>query len=306
VKLRDAGGHVRSLATLPPDESVVGLAWSGDGRYVGWARSGPASLAVSVHEPATGSSATWNAPGGRPFGDSLGARQHDFVVVDDTGTMALLDPAALFDEGEPVLVDLAVEEPSLLAVTPDRILATSNAGTSRYGGPQDVYDVRADGSATLLFGDGDDLEEGVIRNVAIGTAALTADGRRLVYSTGTAAGACDFHPELVVRDLVAGRERAVPAPQIPGFGTGIPVSVTTAPDGLTYAAVTSDAGDCRDRERSLLFVLDGDRWAMRDEDAHWAASAEDGRYAVIRQSGALEVDAVRVDGGVTYAAWSPN
>jgi hypothetical protein len=298
VVLRGRTGAERPLDTIPPDAEVLGLAWSADGRYVAWLRVSGHDASLYVHDLAADRTGAWQAPGEAPR--ALGVTGAGFVVVSPTEGLAVIDPARVLggEQASYVLLSGLDGPPRLLAASATQLLVATGGG-----GPQTVYQVEPDRRTTRLFVDGD--AGGRRRNLPMSGAALTADGTRLVYTTGFSADECTLDFVLVTRDLVANRE--IPnaaAPPVPADMLLV-TQVTTGPDGRTFAAVTSDVEACSQPLRGWLYVLSGDRWIEVARDATWGSAAVDGRLAVIRTSGALVVDDVVVARGVRLAAWSP-
>lgn len=296
VLLRGREGAVRALGTVPADERVSELAWSVDGRYLAWLRWSFAAMTVQVHDVAADRTGTWVAPSSPSLPPrALGASGAGFVVQAATNVLAFLDPRAVLAGRAARLVPVtgALDDADLLTTSGTRILVTAGPGA------QTVYDVGPDGRATLLYTDG-------TGNRQPSGAALTADGRRLVYTTilrGDEECTLDFR--IVTRDLVANREDpASMAPRLPIDALQM-ANATTGPNGRTFAAVSTEIGVCDQPVTAWLFVLSGDRWSVVDRDATWGASAADGRLAVIRTSGALVVDGATVASGVAHAAWAP-
>lgn len=306
VRLLGRDGTLRDLATLDRGEVVPRLVWSTDGRYVAWlvAREGPP--AIAVYDVSTDRSGAWSGRADGFYTTSLGATGDGFVAVDeDSGErLALFDPAAVVEGKGPRYVALSGTPRTdarvhLLATTRDRILVASAEDPSGAGGPDTVYDVRPDGHATRLFTDAP------TRNLPMSAAALTADGRRLVYQTGTVGEECQYGFAVVVRDLATGREvRAIRSPRITG-AEPVPVSVETGPDGRTYATLTNETGGCPAPPASAVFVLAGNVWRTVRTHALWAGRAADGRLAVVSAGGALTVDGTLVARGVQGAIWAP-
>lgn len=301
VRVRTADGAVRTVAR--PREEVTDLAWSADGRHLAWLGGFP--LTVGLLATGSGESAEWTAAE-NVVAYGLGASPRGFVFVTDGGQLGRVDPAAFLAGGAPSIDPLDVAQPVLLTTGAGRVLAGSLEGTSNHGGPMTVYDVRDDGSAARLFTDGDGLPEGEVRNVAIGEAALTADGNRLVYSTGATAGGCDLAPTVVVRDLAADRERALPGLTLRSDGLEVAASITTGPDGRTVVALSTQVGECASRPAAAAFVLAGTRWRLVARGAEWASYSAAGALATIGLDEVLRTGGQRVASRVTAAAWSPS
>jgi hypothetical protein len=308
VRLRDKAGATSTAGPVPDGAEVLALAWTGDGRYLGWLTVSVGPLQVGMHDTATGRTAAWTAPDGFTA-YTLGATADAFVLVgeQDDRRLALLDPATVLADGDATYADLDVEDPSLLTTGAGRVLVASSALASHHGGPMEVYDVTTAGRATRLFEDGEGLPEGEVRNLAMGSPALDPDGKRLLYVTGGTAGGCEASVFVTSRDLARDREVGVPQPAIPRAKATYVRFLTTTADGTTYAAATAKGGDlCLGNDtRSMLFRRTGRAWRVVATDATWGAPGPDGTLAVLRRSGRLVVGAETVANGVTAAAWAP-
>lgn len=299
-------GTVRRLAT---QAEAVDLAMSGDGRYVAYVTS-DAPVDVVVYDLAASRWRSWVAPSDEFYAARIAWSGGRFVVVAND-TLLRFDPAAFVGGADPESVPLTgVTDARLLAANDHRILVGVSEPdfASARGGPETVFEVDVRGRTTRLFNDGDGGEEGEVRNLPIGAAALTADGRRLVYGSGVGGfgpAECDLGFALVVRDLVANRELPIPAPAFPGDVLTVYGDVTTGPDGRTVVGLTSEAGGCSQEPGGAAYVLDGDRWRLLARNATWAATGPGGDLATIDHKDVLRVGGRRVATGVVRAVWSP-
>lgn len=292
--------------TLVNAVEVVDLVATRDGRYAAWLTAGD-RFAVTVLDVASGAMRTWTAPDETFVAYRIGAARGGFVVVGEgtDGRLATFDPARTLAGDAPAFTTLrGVTSARLVAAGGDRLLVATGEEASAHGGPETVYDVAADGATTRLFTDGDELPEGTFRNLPIGAAALTADGARLVYATGTTAGKCDLSFEVVVRDLAAGRVVPAPVPPLPGDVLAVADTITTGPDGRTVLGLTSELGGCPQPRRAAAYVLQGDHWAKLGPGVTWVATGVDLRRASLTLDGDLAINGRRVGRGVEVAAWA--
>ena len=298
------GGTARRVASAT---GILDVAVSAAGRYAAVVLDRP-RLTVEIYDLLDPRFGRWTAPDDTTVARTIAANGLGFLVVDEgaNGRLLHFDPDEVIAGRGPATTTLrGVSSARLVAANHDRILVATSEEASAHGGPETVHDVAADGTVKRLFQDGDQLPEGDIRNLPIGYAALTRDGRRLVYGAGTRGDECELVFTAVVRDLTAGREVATEVPSLGDDVVTVVHTVTTGPDGRTVVGLSTELGGCAQPSRAAAYALDGDRWTLVARGASWAASDADGRLATLTMDGVLAVAGRRIATGVRLAAWSP-
>jgi hypothetical protein len=299
-------GTPRRLASA---RGVRDLAVSAAGRYAAWVSpaSGTSPFVLGVRDLVGPDLREWTSPD--VDADALDLTNDGFVTVDGAGVPRLLrfDPDLVLRGGEPEVTPIrGLGSARLLAAAGDRILVAD------YGdGGDTVYDLDAGGGVTRLFRDDSAIPGRGVRRLPILAAALTRDGRGLVYGTGMRGTGdddeCTLDYGAAVRDLTTGR--AVPMGATPTLGDDVWTlvrSVTTGADGRTVAGFGTEMESCGGQPlRGAAYAAAGGRWTLVARGATWAATGPVGDLATLSAEGVLTVGGRRVATGVRIAAWSP-
>ena len=298
------GGPTRLLGSA---SDVRDLEVSAAGRYAAWVgRGAGGSFVLGVRDLAGAAFREWTSRD--VVADSLDLTRDGFVAVDEGETSRLLrfDPDLVLRGGEPEATPIrGLRHARLVAAAGERILVATEGDAG-----DTVYDLAPDGSVTRVFQDDSPVPRNV-RRLPIGRAALTRDGRRLVYGTGMRGSGiedeCTLDFGVAVRDLATGG--AVPMATPPTLGDDVWTlvrTVTTGTDGRTVVGFGTEIESCGGQEpRGAAYAADGERWTPVARDATWAATGPDGSLATISAGGVLTVGGRRVATGVRFAAWSP-
>ncbi|HWL35963.1 MAG TPA: hypothetical protein VNQ77_07195 [Frankiaceae bacterium] len=296
VRLALPDGTVRTLAGQAPEADSI--AWTGDGRYVGWFQQAPGGgSALVVHEPATSRTATWEEPNLSTEG-LLGTETGFVTTYRPAGKRSMLvvaDPAKMLAGGKPRVVPLRLRAGALLTARGPVLVEEPKPGAAFAGGPSTVYELTTDGRATPFFANP--------RDYPVHHAAVTTDGRRVVHSAGDRINRDRTREWVVVRDLAAKRELPIESPVRRRAEPAV-LSIVTGADGRIVATLAY-LGPQGEDVASEAYALVDDGWRHVAADARWAASGPDERLAVITRDDQLQIGGDVFAEGVQAAAWAP-
>ena len=321
---RKGSGPPRVLASPPPGTVVAQVAWSPDGRWIGWTTGPAGAAATQVHltEVASKTTHTWSCGGACGRGSFVGT---SFVLTSGNSAALLAYPET---GGAPSTTPLpsTIVPGGPLATTPDGaavVLVSQNFPKA----PR-MLRVQPGSAATLMFGLPRNAVPGGDRNPgSTGEVGVSADGTIVAYGssfTGTDPGIPSDWVTIV--DLSTNTHRIVELPVDSAHPLRI-AAVWIDSAHRIWAAAWHQPGDAAHgrvpddfRVTPAIYRLDGDQWTLVSGSGVAGDGGPGGWTAVIPgeihfapNGGTMSEDLfaqagttrVRIASGVTAFAWAP-
>jgi hypothetical protein len=268
---RSAAPVLASAGEVPAD-SVRDLAWSANGRWLGWLQAGGAGQLV-LYDSRAGSRRSWPVPAGELAVTDAGA----VVLTDDHLTVYSPSDAV----GRSVPATVGGEGLTVGARTPD----TTHFGTpvASFAGGFVVDDQLAAERHRLVLlppdGTGRYLGDAEQSGAPWGTAAVSADGRTLAVERGDHTDFCGVGPasELALVDLTTGAQQLAPAP-VPGSRGTPRIQQLSSAQG-TWGASVASCEPGVDPHPSAYFEFTSGSWVLVKDAVLAAARGPGGLLA---------------------------
>lgn len=308
VQISSGTQPLRSVAAVTSGVTVGELIWSADKKSLAWLESpeGEGGNTVVLADVTTGLAHRW--PG---CSCAWIAFRGSDLISDGGDAPALLTypadgskarPWAL--RGLPAKAAGGLLEPvlDLLTGASNQVfVGYANGGQSTYGGPQTVYRVDLDGTATAL---NDEPANGLPHD-----GVLSADGKTLAYRVNTHVSACEDLDAVSLVDVATGKAITPALPNSGGRSTVI--STWFDATGQAWAAALTGLADCvagtanpvTDVVPDVYREVDG-KWVTTGRKAVAGADLGGGRTAWLTgsvQSDGLQIGA-RQPGSLTVEA----
>jgi hypothetical protein len=272
VQISSGTQPLRSVAAVTSGVAVGELIWSADKKSLAWLESpeGEGGNTVVLADVTTGVAHRWAGC----TCARIAFRGSD-LVSDGDGAPALRTYPADGSKARPwALRGLPAKGAgSLLAPVLDLLTGASNevyvgyanGGQSTYGGPQTVYRVDTDGTATAL---NSEQANGMPHD-----GMLSADGKTLAYLVNTHASACEDPDGVSLVDVATGKATSPALPAAAGRSTVI--STWFDATGQPWAAALTGLADCLTSVPNPVIEVVPE--VYREVDGKWVAT---GRKAI--------------------------